>query len=261
MDEVLDPGVVGVADGRVAVGPAAVAAEELAGPVADVEGRVGEDEVGLEIGVGVAEEGVGRRRAEVGLDAVDGEVHVGEAPGDGVGFLAEDGDVGLVAAVGLGELFGLDEHAARAAGRVVDAAGVGFEHLDQHADDGARRVELAAELAFGGGELAEEVLVDAAERVAGLVAAALEADVGDEVDQPRHLDRIDPAAGVIARELGFEIGVVPLDGEDGVVDQRGDVGAGGLVLKVGPAGFGRHPEDALGGVFVARFEQAFDLCP
>ncbi len=95
---------------------------------------------------------------------------MGQPPGRGVGLLAEDGDVGRVAAVGLDELFGLDEHAAGAAAGVVDAAGVGFEHLDQHADDGARRVELAAELAFGGGELAEEVFVDPAERVAGLVA-------------------------------------------------------------------------------------------
>jgi hypothetical protein len=43
------------------------------------------------------------------------------------------------------------------------------------------------------------------------------------------------------------------------VDEGSNVGAGGLVLQVGPAGLGRHPEDALGGVFIPRFEQAFDL--
>ena len=109
------------------------------------------------------------------------------------------------------------------------------------------------------GELAEEVFVDAAERVAGLAAVALEADVGDQVDEPLHLDRLDAAAGVVARELALEVRVVALDGKDGVVDQRGDVGTGGLVLEVRPAGFGRHPEDALGRVLVAAFEQAFEL--
>ena len=61
----------------------------------------------------------------------------------------------------------LHEHAAGAAAGVVDAALVRREHLDQHADDAAGRVELAALLALGAGELAEEVLVDAAEDVLG----------------------------------------------------------------------------------------------
>ena len=74
----------------------------------------------------------------------------------------------VLPAVRLDELLGLHEHAARAAAGVVDATFVGFEHLDQQADDRARRVELAAELAFGLGELAEEVFVDAAEDVAAL---------------------------------------------------------------------------------------------
>lgn len=94
VDEVLDPRVVGVADGLVSVGPTLITAEELARPVADVEGRVSEDEVSLEIGVLVAEERVSRLLTEPGLDAVDGEVHVGEAPRRGVALLPEDGDVG-----------------------------------------------------------------------------------------------------------------------------------------------------------------------
>ena len=97
----------------------------------------------------VAQEGVGGLLAEVGLDAADGEVHVCQPPGGGVGLLAEDGDVGLLAAVRLDELLGLHEHAARAAAGVIDAPVVGFEHLDEQADDAARGEELAAELAFG----------------------------------------------------------------------------------------------------------------
>jgi hypothetical protein len=59
----------------------------------------------------------------------------------------------------------LHEHAAGAAAGIVDAAFVGGEHLDEEADDALRGVELAAFLALGAGELAEEVFVDAAEDV------------------------------------------------------------------------------------------------
>jgi hypothetical protein len=43
---------------------------------------------------------------------------------------------------------GLDEHAARAAGGVEDAALVGLEHLDQQPDDVGGGVELAAAVAL-----------------------------------------------------------------------------------------------------------------
>lgn len=206
-----------------------------------------------------AQEGVGGLAAQVGLDAADGQVHVREAPRRGVALLAEDGDVGGVAAVGLDEALALHEHAARAAARVVHPAAIRFEHLDQQADHAPRRVELAAQLALGLGELAQEVLVHAAQRVAGLGPFALEADVGDQVDQGLHLLGRDAAAGVVAGELALEPRVVALDGEDGVVDQRGDVRSRRLVLQVGPAGLGRHPEHPLGGVLVAALQQAVEL--
>ena len=57
VDEVLHPGEVGVALGRDAVLPAHVVV--LAEPVGVVEGRVGEDVVGAEVGMEVAAEGVG----------------------------------------------------------------------------------------------------------------------------------------------------------------------------------------------------------
>ncbi len=77
VDEVLHPGEVGVALGRDAELPAHVVVP--AEPVGVVEGRVGEDVVGAEVGMEVAAEGVGVLGAEVGLDAADGEVHDGEA--------------------------------------------------------------------------------------------------------------------------------------------------------------------------------------
>ena len=71
------------------------------------------------------------------VDAADGQVHLAETPGGGVGLLAVDGDVGAVAAVLLDELLGLDEHAARTAAGIVDAALVGLDHLHQQADHDA----------------------------------------------------------------------------------------------------------------------------
>ena len=156
----------------------------LAEPVGVVEGRVGEDEVGAEVGMEVAAEGVGVLGAEVGLDAADGEVHDGQAAGGGVALLAVDADVAEPAAVGFDEFFRLHEHAAGAAAGIVDAAFVGREHLDEEPHDAVRGVELAAVLALGAGELGEEVFVDAAEDVLGAVLpSSPSADGADEVDE------------------------------------------------------------------------------
>ena len=55
-----------------------------------VEGWIGQDVVGLEVRVQVAVEAVGVFRAEVAVDAADGQVHLGQPPGGGVGLLAVD---------------------------------------------------------------------------------------------------------------------------------------------------------------------------
>ena len=81
--------------GGSAVFPALVVFQQFAAPVAVVEGRIGEDVIGLEVRVQVAVEAVGVFLAEVVLDLPDGEVHLGQPPGGVVGFLAEDADVGL----------------------------------------------------------------------------------------------------------------------------------------------------------------------
>ena len=141
----LDPGVVGVAGRGDAVFPAGVGLG--AGPVLDVEGRVGHDEVGAvvarEFRVLVAGEGVAPAGGEVGVEAVDGEVHLGHPPGALVELLAVDGNVRALHVVGREEFLGLDEHAAGSAAGVVDPAAVRFKDLDE---DGATVVcdQLAA---------------------------------------------------------------------------------------------------------------------
>ena len=65
--------------------------QPLAAPVGDVERRIGEDEVGLEVGVAVVVEAVAV--GDLAFDAADGEVHLGEPPGGVVRLLAVDRDV------------------------------------------------------------------------------------------------------------------------------------------------------------------------
>ena len=111
--------------------------------------------------------------------------------------------------------------------------------------------------------MAEDVL--AAERL------VLERDGGDQVDQLAELGLVDLQLGVALVEHALELGVVALDGVEGVVDQGAD-GADLLlglalirlelaaddhlvvVLQEFPAGFWRHPEDVGFGVVVADFQ-------
>ena len=60
---------------------------------------------------------------------------------------------------------------------------VRLQHLHQQLDDGLRRVELAAALALGVGEAAQEVLVDAAQDVLAAALLVAQTDGADEVDE------------------------------------------------------------------------------
>ena len=257
----LNPGVIGVPLGGCPVGPSLVGAQELARPVAHVERGIGQDEVGFQVGVQVAKERISGLVTKVGLDAPERQVHMGEPPSRRVRLLAEDGNVRPTPAVSLDEPLGLDEHPARPATRVVNAAVVGLQHLDQQADHAGRGEEFAPELPLGLRELAEEVFVDPAEGVAGLGAVPFEPDARDEVDQAPHPLGRDAATGVVAGEFPLEGRIVALDGQDGIVDHGGDVRLLGLIAEVRPSRLGRGPEDVLRHVFVAIFEEALLLRP
>ena len=103
---------------------------------------------------------------DVAAEAVDCEVHLCEPDGVASLLLAVDRQfLAGVVTVAFDEVGGLDEHPARAAGGVVDFPVEGFEDLDDEPDDRGGCEELAALLALGEGELAEEVLVDQPEPV------------------------------------------------------------------------------------------------
>ena len=150
---------------------------------------------------------------DLGVDAADGEVHLGESPSGVVRFLAVDGEVVNEAGVGGDELFALDEHGAGAAAGVVDAAFVGGEHFNQDADDVGGGVELAAFLAFGAGELGEEVFIDVAEHVLGAVGGAAEGDVADEFDELAEPLFVETWAGEVFGEDALQGWVVAFDSD------------------------------------------------
>src|SRR6266852_4829425 len=83
----------------------------------------------------------------------------------------------------LDEFLAADEHAAGAAAGVVDAALVGREHIDQHADNARRRVELPALLAFRAGELREKIFVNLAQYILGAVRWTSQSDIAHKVDK------------------------------------------------------------------------------
>ena len=241
VDEVLDPGVVGVAGGGDAVHPARVVSQAITTPIGHVEGGVGEDVIGFEVRMEVAVEGIGVFRAKVV-----------SMPRMARFILARRQVVGLDSCrrrrgrlmrppCAWKKFLGLDEHAAGAAAGVVNAAFVGGEHLDQDADNGAGGVELAAFFAFRTGKLTEEIFIDAPEDIAGAVGF---------VGQDRHwrAGRSVPrgaacrgGAGEVLGEDTFEGGVLLLDGDHGVINEGADVGLLGVVLQEGPTGNSAGP--------------------
>ena len=253
MDEVLHPGKVGVPRRRDAVFPAFVVLEALAAPVGHIKRRICKDEVRLQVRVQVAMEGVGVLLAEVALNAANGQIHLGQPPGGVVRFLAVDADVADFAAVGLDELFRLDEHAAGAAARVIDPALVRGQHLDQHTDHAAGRVELAALLALGAGELGKEIFIDATQDVPGAVFLVAQADVADQINELAEPLLVEARVGIVLGKHALERGVVTLDGEHGVVDDLADSRLLGFGFELGPARLSGHPKYVDGPVLIGVF--------
>ena len=112
-------------------------------------------------------EGVLPAATQVGRYAVEGEVHLGQAPRPLINLLAVDGDVVAAAAVRHHEPLGLHEHPASSATRVVDPADVRLENLHEQRGHARWRVELATMRTLGAGSHRQEVLVHLARNVLG----------------------------------------------------------------------------------------------
>ena len=143
------------------------------------------------------------------------------------------------------ELRRLHEHAARAAGRVKDLAAVRLDDLHHQPDHRARGKELAAALAFGHGELAEEVLVDLSEHI----ALGIGRDIGEVLQQLRGDAAVLLGAGqakvLVLGQHALQLGLVLLDRLHRLLDRLGDVLLVRQVEQVVVAGVVRQIEAAL----------------
>lgn len=173
-----------------------------------VEGRVGHDVVEWRlslVGVFVVADGL----LDVPLEPMDREVHLGQAERLRLLFHPVEGQ----AFVGIGihcldEVGGLNEHAARPAGRVDDLAAGGLDDVDDGFNDADRREELTVVVGFLVGELGQEVFVDPAKDVPVCLLQ------GRIIRDPQNLtQRIFVKLGVfLFLRKAFDSGVIFLDG-------------------------------------------------
>ncbi len=142
--------------------------------------------------------------ADICIDALHSEVHLGKTPGRVVDLLTINGNVIAPPTMLLNELFRLHEHSARTAAWVIDASFIGLQHLDQRSHHGTRRKELTAALAFGTRKAGEEIFVDPAQKILGPVGGVMQADVGEEVDQLAEHSLIQRGPGVVLRQNALQ---------------------------------------------------------
>ena len=236
-ENVQNPAVVRVTRGRHGVAfPARVIEEFVFGtPRFLVERRGRHDKVGFQILVLVFGKGVGGFVAQVAGDAADGEVHLRKfIRGAGV-FLAIYGDFALVAVVRLDKLHALHEHAARTAAGVVNLAAVGFNHFGDETDNCLGCIEFALALAFGDGELAEEIFIDAANDILFLVFDGV--DAVDVADERREFCGVElQAREIVVGERPAQRLVLLFDVRKRGVDQERNITLAGMLDDKAPAG-------------------------
>lgn len=181
-EDMENPRIVGIALWRQAVvSPPRVGAQVVVPPALEVERRVGHDIVEVKSTVEIIGEGGVALRPEVVADAAQGQVHLGQPVGGSLFLLSIHVDTTDVAPFGLHQFGALNEHAARAAARVVERAVERFYHRSDEAHHIVRGVELA--LLFGGidGKLLEEILIHASDEVF-LLTESLMADFVDLIN-------------------------------------------------------------------------------
>jgi len=119
---VLHPGEVGISHRRHAELPAHILTQPLSSPIAGVEGRIGQDIVRFQVLVQVPVEAVCMLRPEIVINSSDGQVHLGQLPGGGIGLLTINGDISDVAPMSLDEFLALHKHSTRAIAWVENPA-------------------------------------------------------------------------------------------------------------------------------------------
>ena len=135
----------------------------------------------------------------------------------------------------LDKLHALYEHAARTAAGVVNLAAVGLDHFGDESDDCLGRIEFALALAFGDGELPEEIFIDAANDILFLVLDGVDAvDVADERREFRGVEL--QAREIVVGECPAQRLVLLFDVCKRGIDQERNVALAGMLDDKVPAG-------------------------
>ena len=147
----------------------------------------------------------------------------------------------------------LHKHAAGAAGGVEHGAAVGLDDFHHQPHHGTRGKELPAALAFGQGELAQEVFIDLAEHIAGgIVRDIVELTQQIKGQQLGFLGASQPVILVLG-QAALQLGLVLFDGLHRLFNGLGDVLVLGQVEQVAVAGVIGQVKAALGhGDFIQR---------
>ena len=201
---------------------------------------------------------IGVEFAQVGLDTPDGQIHLRQLPGGGVGILAKYGDFIEIPAVALHKFGRLDKHTAAAAAGVVDPAVVGLQDLHQRSYHAGGRIEFSGLLALLGCKLGQTVFVGAPQNV--LAAPLLDhLDIGKEVYHLAQPPLVQLRAGKVLGQNAAEPGVALFDAPHGLVDHQADLRGMCRRGNDAPPGIFRHEEDILGGILVLVLLEALAL--
>src|SRR6266511_5927076 len=166
------------------------------------------------------------------------------------------------------KLVTLHEHTARTAARVEHLTFGGFEHGRERLHDARGREVFTTALAFGIGELADEVIIDAPEHVhsAGFRTKDF---LGKKIDEASDAFLVEIRAGVDGREQTLEFWKCPFEQGEDVVQLDFDIIGPGDLDDVVPPGLFRDEEDVFlfeivgvlsdfkGELFVGGVEVAF----
>ncbi len=131
IEKMLNPGIVGIPCRRDTKFPAAIFSQKFSRPIAHIERRSRNDEIGFEVFVRIIEEGAFVVPFDLrAVDSPDREIYLGKAPDSLIAFLPVNRNVVHLSLMSGNELFRLDKHSARTTARVKDPAFLGFKYFD-----------------------------------------------------------------------------------------------------------------------------------
>jgi len=251
-DHVLQPRKVCIASRRCTILPADIIHELICTPARKIERGIRHNEIRFELRVAVVEERIGIELAEVSLNTANGKVHLRHFPCSRVGVLTKDGNLVDIATVVFDEFCRLDEHAAGAAARVINAPIKRLQNFNKGSHNTGGSIELTGKFAFLFGKLGEAIFVCTTENV--LAVSMLDhLNVREKVNHFAKTPLVQLRTGKILRKNILEAFVLFLDAEHCSINHRANFRSVSGSRNRAPSCICRDKEDVFGGVFVMVF--------